>query len=211
MKAGAIGLSSGPYYAPGSYAKTDELVALAKVAAEFGGVYSSHIRDESDYTIGMVAAVDEVITIAEQAKLTGIVTHMKALGTGTWGESAEAVKHIEAARARGVSVYADQYPYEASGTSITGALVPRWAQVLGDQAMIRRAKGDERGRFLADVKTNIARRGGPQDPDHCALRARPVARGKEPGELAKSCEQNAGGSTRSICSCKAAPVSSRST
>ena len=80
MKAGAIGLSSGPYYAPGSYAKTDELVALAKVAAEFGGVYSSHIRDESDYTIGMVAAVEEVITVAEQAKLTGIVTHMKASG-----------------------------------------------------------------------------------------------------------------------------------
>ena len=162
MKAGAIGLSSGPYYAPGSYAKTDELVALARVAAEHGGVYSSHIRDESDYTIGLVAAVDEVITVAEQAKLTGIVTHMKALGTGTWGASFEAVRHIEAARARGSSVYADQYPYEASGTSITGALVPRWAQVFGDEAMIRRAKGDERGRFLTDVKTNIARRGGPK-------------------------------------------------
>jgi N-acyl-D-amino-acid deacylase len=161
MKAGAIGLSSGPYYAPGSYAKTDELIALARVAAEFGGVYSSHIRDESDYTIGMVAAVDEVITVAEQAKLTGIVTHMKALGTGTWGASFEAVRHIEAARARGSSVFADQYPYEASGTSITGALVPRWAQVFGDEAMIRRAKGDERGKFLADVRTNITRRGGP--------------------------------------------------
>ena len=160
MKAGAIGLSSGPYYAPGSYAKTDELVALARVAAEFRGVYSSHIRDESDYTIGMVAAVEEVITIAEQAKLTGIVTHMKALGAGTWGASAEAVKRIEAARVRGVSVFADQYPYEASGTSITGALVPRWAQVFGDEAMIRRSKGDERGKFLAEVKTNIARRGG---------------------------------------------------
>ena len=160
MKAGAIGLSSGPYYAPGSYATTDELVALAKVAAEFGGVYSSHIRDESDYTIGMVRAVEEVITVAERAGLIGIVTHMKALGTGTWGASAEAVKRIEAARARGVRVYADQYPYEASGTSITGALVPRWAQVFGDEAMIRRAKGDERGKLLADVKTNIARRGG---------------------------------------------------
>jgi N-acyl-D-amino-acid deacylase len=162
MKAGAVGLSSGPYYAPGSYAKTDELVALARVAAEFRGVYSSHIRDESDYTIGLVAAVEEVITVAEHAKLTGIVTHMKALGTATWGASAKAVTRIEAARARGVSVYADQYPYEASGTSITGALVPRWAQVFGNDAMIRRAKGDERGRFLADVKTNIARRGGPK-------------------------------------------------
>jgi N-acyl-D-aspartate/D-glutamate deacylase len=185
MKAGAVGLSSGPYYAPGSYAKTDELVALAKVAAEFHGVYSSHIRDESDYTIGMVAAVDEVIAVAEQAKLTGIVTHMKALGAGTWGASAEAVTHIEAARARGVSVYADQYPYEASGTSITGALVPRWAQVFGDQAMIRRAKGDERGKFLADVRTNIARRGGAKTLVIARFEPDPSLEGKNLEELSE--------------------------
>ena len=185
MKAGAIGLSSGPYYAPGSYAKTDELVALAKVAAEFRGVYSSHIRDESDYTIGLVAAVEEVITIAEQARLPGIVTHMKALGTGTWGASAEAVKRIEAARARGVSVWADQYPYEASGTSITGALVPRWAQVLGDDAMIRRSKGDERGRFLADVKINIARRGGPATLMIARFQPEPSLEGKNLEQIAR--------------------------
>jgi len=185
MKAGGIGLSSGPYYAPGSYAKTDELVALAKVASEFGGVYSSHIRDESDYTIGLVAAVDEVITIAGQAKLAGIVTHMKALGTGTWGLSATAVKHIEDARARGLSVWADQYPYEASGTSITGALVPRWAQVFGDQAMIRRAKGDERGRFLKDVQTNITRRGGPESLVIARFEPDPSLEGRNLGELSK--------------------------
>ena len=80
MEAGGIGLSSGLYYAPGSYAKTDEVIALAKVAAEFGGVYSSHIRDEADYSIGVVAAVQEVIRIAEEARLTGVVSHMKALG-----------------------------------------------------------------------------------------------------------------------------------
>ncbi len=185
MEAGAIGLSSGPYYAPGSYAKTDELVALAKVAAEFGGVYSSHIRDESDYTIGLVAAVEEVITVAEEAKLTGIVTHMKALGVGTWGASAEAVKRIEAARSRGGSVFADQYPYEASGTSITGALVPRWAEVFGDEAMIRRAKGDERGRFLADVKTNIARRGGAKTLVIARFGPDPSLEGKTLEELAQ--------------------------
>ena len=185
MKAGAIGLSSGPYYAPGSYAKTDELVALARVAAELGGVYSSHIRDESDYTIGMVAAVEEVITVAEQAKLTGIVTHMKALGPATWGASDEAVKRIESARARGVSVFADQYPYEASGTSITGALVPRWAQVLGDEAMIRRAKGDERDRLLADVKTNIARRGGAKTLVIARFAPDPTLEGKSLDELAQ--------------------------
>jgi len=185
MRAGAIGLSSGPYYAPGSYSKTDELVALAQAAAEFGGVYSSHIRDESDYTVGLVAAVDEVITIAERAKLPGIVTHMKALGPGTWGKTAEAIAHIEAARKRGISAWADQYPYEASGTSITGALVPRWAQVFGDEAMVRRAQGDERPKFLADVKTNIARRGGADKLVISRFEPDPSFEGKRLDEVAK--------------------------
>ncbi|MFN2445012.1 MAG: amidohydrolase family protein [Vicinamibacterales bacterium] len=191
MKAGAVGLSSGPYYAPGSYAKTDELVAMSKAAAESGGVYSSHIRDESDYTIGLVAAVDEVITVAEQAKLPGIVTHMKALGVGTWGKAATAIQHIEAARGRGVHVYADQYPYEASGTSIEGALVPRWAQVFGDEAMIRRAKGDERGKLLEDMKTNIARRGGAESLLIARFQPDPTLEGKSLDELAKAAGKSA--------------------
>jgi N-acyl-D-aspartate/D-glutamate deacylase len=191
MKAGAIGLSSGPYYAPGSYAKTEELVALAQVAAEFRGVYSSHIRDESDYTIGMVASVDEVITVAGQAGLIGVVTHMKALGPATWGASAEAIRHIDAARARGIRVFADQYPYEASGTSITGALVPRWAEVFGDEAMIRRAKGDERDRFLADVRTNIARRGGAHTLVIARFQPDPSLEGWSLAELAAARKQTA--------------------
>ena len=116
MKAGGIGLSSGLYYAPGSYAKTEEVIALAKAAARAGGVYSSHIRDEGDYNIGLVAAVSEVIRIAEEGGLPGIVSHMKALGKASWGLSVASTMRIEAARARGVEVYADQYPYAASGT-----------------------------------------------------------------------------------------------
>jgi N-acyl-D-amino-acid deacylase len=80
MEAGAFGLSSGPFYAPGSFSDTRELVELAKVAAEYGGVYTSHIRDESNYSIGLEAAVEEVITVAREADLPGIVTHIKALG-----------------------------------------------------------------------------------------------------------------------------------
>ena len=87
MDAGGLGLSTGLYYAPGSYTKTDEIVTLAKVAAEYGGVYSSHIRDEADYNIGVVAAVDEVIRIAEQAHIRAVVSHMKALGAPNWGRS----------------------------------------------------------------------------------------------------------------------------
>jgi N-acyl-D-amino-acid deacylase len=160
MRSGAIGLSSGLYYAPGSYSKTDEVIALARMAAQFGGVYASHIRDEGDYTVGVVAAVQEVITIAEQAGLIGVVTHMKALGPANHGLSMALIERIDAARARGVQVYADQYPYNASGTGIGGALIPRWAQVGGREALMRRIRGQDRSKVVADVRANIARRGG---------------------------------------------------
>jgi N-acyl-D-amino-acid deacylase len=160
MRAGAFGLSSGLYYAPGSYSTTAEVVAMAKAAAEGGGSYTSHIRDEADYGVGVVAAVDEVIAIAESAGLTGVVTHMKALGPASWGLSKTLVAHIEAARRRGVKVFADQYPYEASGTGIVGALVPRWAQVGGRDVMQRRITGELRGKVRDEVKANLARRGG---------------------------------------------------
>ena len=160
MRAGAFGLSSGLYYAPGSYSKTAEVIAMARAAAVGGGSYTSHIRDEADYGVGVVAAVDEVIEIAEQAGLIGVVTHMKALGPASWGLSKTMVAHIEAARQRGVRVFADQYPYEASGTSIVGALMPRWAQVGGREVMQRRLTGELRGKVREEVKANLARRGG---------------------------------------------------
>jgi N-acyl-D-amino-acid deacylase len=160
MQAGGFGLSSGLYYAPGSYSKTAEVVAMAKATAPFGGVYSSHIRDESDYTIGVVAAVQEVIDIAEQGGVIGVVSHMKALGPASWGLSKTLIGNIEAARQRGVQVFADQYPYEASGTGIVGALMPRSAQVGGRDAMMKRITGELRPEIRAQVKENITRRGG---------------------------------------------------
>ena len=186
MRAGAFGLSSGLYYAPGSYSKTAEVIAMAKEAAPFRGSYSSHIRDEADYGVGVVAAVDEVIAIAERGGVTGVVTHMKALGPASWGLSNTLVAHIEAARARGVKIFADQYPYEASGTSIVGALMPRWAQVGGREVMLRRVTGELRGKVRDEVKANLARRGGADtfliseyDPD-------PSIEGKRLSDLAKS-------------------------
>ena len=160
MAAGGVGLSSGLYYAPGSYSKTAEVVAMARATAPYGGVYSSHIRDEADYTIGVVAAVQEVITIAEQGGVIGVVSHMKALGPASWGLSKTLIGNIEAARTRGVQVFADQYPYEASGTGIVGALMPRSAQVGGREAMMKRILGELRPEIRAAVKDNIARRGG---------------------------------------------------
>src|SRR5690606_81755 len=152
MIAGAFGLSSGPYYAPGSFATTEELIELSRVAAEHGGVYSSHIRDEADYTIGVVAAVDEVIRVATEAGLPGVVTHVKALGPRVWGYSGAIVKRIERARAAGVEVYADQYPYEASSTSLAAALLPRWAQAGGgDSLRARLANAETRARVRTEV------------------------------------------------------------
>jgi N-acyl-D-aspartate/D-glutamate deacylase len=87
MEAGAFGLSSGPYYTPGSYAKTEELVELARVVAPYDGIYTSHIRDEGDFSIGVVAAVDEVIRISREARIPGIVTHITVLGPRVWGFS----------------------------------------------------------------------------------------------------------------------------
>ena len=162
MAAGGIGLSSGIYYAPGSYAKTDEVIAMAKAAGEAGGVYESHIRDEADYNIGVVAAVDEVIRVAEEGTSPGIVAHMKALGPASWGLSMTLVEHIQQARDRGVEVWADQYPYDASGTGIVGALIPRWAEVGGRPELLKRIDGRDRERLLADIRRNFERRGGPE-------------------------------------------------
>jgi N-acyl-D-aspartate/D-glutamate deacylase len=184
MRAGAFGLSSGLYYAPGSYSKTSEVVAMAKAAAPFGGVYSSHIRDEGDYSIGLIAAVQEVITIAEEGGLIGIVSHVKALGPASHGLSMAIVERIEAARARGVQVYSDQYPYDASGTGITGALIPRWAQVAGRDALLRRIRGDEGKKILEEVRQNIARRGGADTLLISRYSVDPSIEGKSLAELA---------------------------
>jgi N-acyl-D-amino-acid deacylase len=124
MEEGAFGLSSGLFYTPGSYAKTEEVIELAKVAAEFGGLYTSHIRDEGNYNIGVVAAVQEVIRIAEEAGTLGIVSHAKALGPDNWGLAHAITQRIATARRRGVQVFTDQYPYEASSTSLRAALLP---------------------------------------------------------------------------------------
>lgn len=162
MEEGAFGLSSGPFYAPGSYAKTDELVELAKVAAQYGGAYTSHIRDESDYTIGVVAAVDEVIEISRQAELPGVITHIKALGPNVWGYGAAIAHRIERARERGIEVFADQYPYEASSTGLSAALVPRWAQAGGQDSLdLRLADPARRAQIRAEMVQNLERRGGP--------------------------------------------------
>jgi N-acyl-D-amino-acid deacylase len=169
MDEGAFGLSSGLFYVPGSFAKTEEVIELAKVAAQSGGLYTSHIRDEGNYDSGVRASVREVIRIAEEAKTIGIVTHMKALGRDSWGLAPVLVKDIEEARARGVQVFADQYPYEASSTSLRAALAPGGVEPT-----------------TAIVTENLRRRNGPDAVLIASYRADPSLQGKTLTEIAKA-------------------------
>ncbi|MHB1421718.1 MAG: N-acyl-D-amino-acid deacylase family protein [Gemmataceae bacterium] len=121
MKDGAWGLSTGLIYNPGTYAKTDELIALARVAARHGGFYASHIRDEGT---GVLGAIDEALTIGRAAGLPVHISHLKASGRRAWGRAADEIALIEKARKSGQAVSADQYPYVASSTSLKATLIP---------------------------------------------------------------------------------------
>jgi N-acyl-D-aspartate/D-glutamate deacylase len=161
MEEGAFGLSSGTFYVPGSYSDPAEIVELAKVVATFGGAYTSHIRDESDYSVGLVASVEEVIDVARRAGIPGVITHVKALGPRVWGFGTVITQRIEAAREEGVEVYTDQYPYAASSTGLAAALLPRWAQAGGNDSLMARF---DRPGVMADIRAamveNLDRRGG---------------------------------------------------
>lgn len=119
MKDGAVGLSTGLIYIPGTYSSTEEVVRLARVAARYGGVYTSHMRDEGD---SIVPAINEALHIGEAAKIPVEISHFKLSGQQNWGRSRETVAMITAARERGIDVTIDQYPYTASNTSISTLL-----------------------------------------------------------------------------------------
>ena len=161
MDQGAIGMSTGLYYAPGSYSSTEEVIELAKVAAAKGGLYDSHIRDESSYTIGLIAAVNEVIRIGREAHMPVHISHIKALGVDVWGQSDTVIALMKKARADGIDITASQYPYTASGTSVLAALLPRWAEVGGRDSTAWRIKDSAtHQRLVVEMTENMRRRGG---------------------------------------------------
>ncbi|MFN0180598.1 MAG: N-acyl-D-amino-acid deacylase family protein [Gemmatimonadales bacterium] len=163
MRDGAVGLSTGLYYAPGNFAGTEEVVELAKVAAAAGGYYDSHIRDESSYTIGLLGAVDETIRIGREAGIPVHFAHLKALGVDVWGQSDAVIARILAARAAGQRVTADQYPYDASGSAVGASLLPRWAEGGGRDSLRRRFDDPATApRLEKDMTENLRRRGGPE-------------------------------------------------
>ena len=161
MEEGAWGLSSGTYYVPGSYAPPEEIEELAEEVAPYGGAYTSHHRDESTYSIGLIASVEEVINVGRVAGIPTVLTHVKALGPMVWGYGAAIVQRVERARAEGVQVFADQYPYTASSTGLGAALLPRWSQAGGrDSLMARMDAPATMARIREGMVDGLARRGG---------------------------------------------------
>jgi N-acyl-D-amino-acid deacylase len=136
MEDGAVGLSTGLIYPPGSYAKTEEIIQLARVAGELGGIYASHIRGESDM---VVQSVEEAIRIGEESGAPTQISHLKVVGKHNWGRSLRMIMLIDEARRRGVEVTGDQYPYTAGSSVLTQALPP-WVLEGGIDRMIERLR-----------------------------------------------------------------------
>jgi N-acyl-D-amino-acid deacylase len=158
LEQGAWGLSTGLIYPPGSFAKTEELVDLAKIVARYGALYTSHIRGEGKT---LMQALDEAIRIGKEGGVRVEVSHLKAIGKDNWGRGKEALLKLEKARKDGVDIAADQYPYEATSTSLT-ALVPQWAHAGGVSELLKRlASSMTTERLQTEILREIDQRGGP--------------------------------------------------
>jgi len=188
MQNGAMGMTTALIYPPSSYATTDELIEMAKVAAKYGGIYASHMRGEGKE---LVQSVDELIEIAEKGGLPGEVFHFKAAYRPGWGKlMKEAGQHIEAARARGVDVAADLYVYTAGGTGLEAA-IPSWAHEGGQEQLLKRlADPAIRARLKKEIRKdspgwwNIVEASGgwkniilvnAQNPDNAKYQGRSIA------------------------------------
>lgn len=156
MKDGAVGLSTGLIYVPGTYAKTDEVVALARVAGRFGGIYATHMRNEGDK---VADAIRESIEIGEQAGLPVEISHFKISNKRLWGQTPMTLGLVREARARGVTVTVDQYAYTASSTSLASRM-PSWLHAGGfEEAKKRLADKTTRERVVNDMKDALKRSG----------------------------------------------------
>lgn len=186
MQQGTFGLATALVYPPASHTTTDELVAIAEIAAKHGGLYASHVRGESGRVL---TAIGEAIAIGERAKLPVLVYHLKIAGRPNWGRMNEIGALVEGARARGVAISACQYPYAAAGTGIC-APIPDWAQEGGPAELVERLRApDTRARIRQEMETRDAMLGRvdfdaiqiasvPSDGDHSLM-------GKRVSEIAR--------------------------
>src|SRR5271166_2637528 len=150
MQEGAVGLSTALQYSPAPYAKTDELIALAGVAAEYGGIYASHMRSEGDTVLD---AIDEAVRIGREAHIPVEIWHLKAAGKANWGRMPQIVARIDASRAAGIDISANTYAYTAWFNTFS-AFIPPWAHDGGDAKLIERLKDPAaRARIRKDMQT----------------------------------------------------------
>jgi N-acyl-D-amino-acid deacylase len=167
MEDGAFGLSTGLFYVPANYAPLEEVVDLAREAGRFGGIHESHMRNEAAQVL---ASVRETIAVGEQGHLPTQITHHKIIGKANWGRSVDTLRLVDEARARGVDVTIDQYPYTASNTSIEAGLVPQWARAGGRaQLLVRLNDPDTFEKIRADITGSIQNERGGGDPANIAL------------------------------------------
>ena len=166
MEDGAFGLSSGLFYVPGTFTPTAEVIELATVAGQMGGIYISHMRDEASRVLD---SVRETIEIGEKGGLPTQVTHHKIIGKTNWGKSVDTLRLIDEARARGVDATIDQYPYTASSTSVQAALLPSWALEGGRQSVLKRLQTTARNEIKNEIARLIREERGGGDPQNVQL------------------------------------------
>lgn len=152
MEEGAFGISTGLKYVPGSFSNVDEVIELSKQASAAGGIYTSHLREEG---LGLFPAVQEAITISREADIPVILTHHKVIGQPMWGKSVQTLAMVDSARALGLDIKMDQYPYAASYTSIS-VVIPGWARAGGNDAFRERvADPVERAKIKKEIEYNL--------------------------------------------------------
>lgn len=158
MKTGAFGISTGLKYLPGAFSKVDEVIALSKSASKYDGIYTSHLREEG---LGLIEGVIEAIEIGKEANIPVVLTHHKVVGKPMWGSSVKTLTLVDSARAKGIDVMIDQYPYDASYTSIS-ILIPAWCRAGGQKEFLKRVENEKlKDSILKGIEFNILNdRGG---------------------------------------------------
>ncbi len=165
MKDGAVGMSTGLIYLPGSFSSTEELVALSKVVAKYDGVYSSHMRNEGR---GIFKAIDELIDIARKAGVRAEVSHIKLAGKAAWGQTDKVLKTLDEARAEGLRITHDQYMYPASSTGIHNR-IPNWAREGGRKEFVKRVRDPETKQKIVNEMISSIRSGGYEEMDYAMI------------------------------------------
>jgi N-acyl-D-amino-acid deacylase len=188
MEEGACGMSTGLWYAPGSYSKTEEIVELAKVVREYDGIYATHIRSEDDQ---LIEAIQEAILIGRQSGCPVQISHLKCSTKSAWGKMEEVCRLIEAARADGVRVTADQYPYTASQTGIESYTTPAWAREGGYEKLVERLDDPEQGKKIRKaIEGTFEQYGGPDRFQIAICEHTPEYNGKSIGQIAKAADKD---------------------